>query len=381
MRGLQKNGLRPYQLGSGLGGMAMARPEASVLARFTRVGLTRAGLTRAGLAAAGGLLCTSALPAGAQEFFQGRTVVIIVGIDVGSGYDAYGRLFARHAGRHIPGAPTVIVQNMPGAASVKAADYIYSIAPKDGTQFAIVFPNALVDPLTGDGAKQRYDPTRFEFLGTADSGTRLCFTYQTSKVRNVADARTTKAIMNATARGGPTWDYSMLLNGLAGTKFEIVTGYKAGPDQFLALERGESDGMCGIDVSTVRTLRPDWLGSTKANFLMQMSLEPNAELTALGIPSMWQFIGAADRAVAELVVSQQVFQRPYIAPPGTAPAQLAQLRAAFEAAHRDPELIAEAGRMKLSVNMKTGAEVSALMKRMYASPKDLVDRMTRTIRP
>ena len=317
----------------------------------------------------------------AQPFYEGKTVSIVVGIDAGSGYDAYGRLFARYLGRHLPGHPTVIVQNMPGAASVKAAEYIHSIAPKDGTQLGIVFPNALVDPMTLEPSRRRYDPTRFEYIGTADSGTRVCFTYQTSKVRTIEEAQRSKVIIAATTRGGPGWDYSMLLNALAGTKFEIVTGYKAGPDQFLAMERGEAEGMCSLDVSTLRTLRPDWLGSTKANFLLQAGLEVNPELTGLGIPPIWKFIKSEDRPIVELVVGQQVFQRPYIAPPGTAPAQLAALRQAFLAAHAEPELKVEAVKMKLSLNVKSGEEVAALVKRMYSSPPELIDRMTRIIRP
>ena len=326
-------------------------------------------------------MTASAATVAAQDHYQGRTISIIVGIDVGSGYDAYACLFGRHIARYIPGQPTVVVQNMPGAASVKAAEYIYAIAPKDGLQFAIVFPNALLDPLTIEPGKRRYDPTRFAFIGTADSGTRLCFTYGTSKVRTMADARAAKAIIAATSRGGPGWDYSMLLNVLAGTQFEIVTGYKAGPDQFLALERGEAEGMCGIDVSTLRTLRPDWLGTGKAHMLVQAGLEANTELLALGVPSMWDFIAPADRPIAELVVGQQVFQRPYIAPPGTPPAQLGVLRKAFDAAHKDRDLIEEAARSKLTVNPRSGAEVADLVARMYASPRELVEWMTKVIRP
>ena len=317
----------------------------------------------------------------AQDFYQGRTISLIVGVDPGSAYDQYGRLLARHMARHIAGRPTIVVQNMNGATGAMAAEYIYNIAPKNGTQFSILYPNALVDPLTGDRSKYRYDPTRFDFLGTADSGTRLCYTYHTSKVRTMADARSASAIIGGTTRAGPGWEYSMLLNGLAGTKFQAVTGYKGAPDLFLAMERGEIEGMCGIDASTVRSLRPEWLGSKTANFLVQFGLEPDAELVRLGIPSIWNFVATEDRPVVELLVTQQVFGRPYIAPPGTAPAQLAELRSAFTASHKDPELLAEAANMKLSINPKTGEEIGALVQRMYSAPMELVARMTRTIRP
>lgn len=341
--------------------------------RTTALGLA---LAMFGLSAA-----VSPAPGHAQDVYQGKTISIVVGIDAGSGYDAYARLFARHLPRHVPGQPTVIVQNMPGAASVKASEYIFSFAPKDGTQFAIVFPNALVDPLTADKAKFRYDPTRFDYLGTADTGTRLCYTIGNSKVRKLEDARGQKTILGSTARGSPTWDYALMFNAIAGTRFEVVTGYKGPADIFVAMERGEVEGMCGIDVSTVKALRPDWLGSGKAHFLVQAALEPNPEMTALGIPSIWSFTAAGHRPAVELIISQQVFQRPYIAPPGTPAAQLGILRKAFVAAHADPELLAEAGRMKLSINVKDGEEVTRLVKQMYAAPPALIEQMTRMIRP
>lgn len=342
---------------------------------------------RAGLLAMafGAGWAVTTLPAASDDYYQGKTIRILVGMDAGSGYDAYARLLARHLGRHLGGQPTIIVQNMPGAAGISAADHLYAIAPKDGTMFALVYPNTLVDPLTtnvqaADRTRQRYDPVKFEYIGTADSGTRLCYTIGTSKVKTLADARTTKAIMGSSARAAPGWDYAMFHNSLLGTKFDVVTGYKGPADQLLAMERGEIDGMCGIDVSTVRSLRPAWLGSDKAHFLTQAGLEPSEAMTKLGIASIWTYIAAADRAVAELIVSQQVFQRPYIAPPGTAERPLALLRAAFMSAHRDPELVQEAAKSSLSVDPKNGAEVSALVKRMYASPKELINRMTEVLR-
>lgn len=326
------------------------------------------------------LLMMSSRGAQAQDYYQGKTISIIVGVDAGSGYDAYGRLLGRYLSRHVPGGPNVIVQNMPGAASIKAAEYIYSIAPKDGTQFAVIFPNALVDPLTGDLAKFRYDPTKFDHLGTADVGTRLCYTIGSSKIRTLEDARTTKVVLGSTARSSPASDYAQMTNAVAGTKFEVVTGYKGPADIFLAMERGEVEGMCGIDVSTVMALRPEWLGSTKAHFLVQAGLEENPKMTALGIPSLWKYTAPELRKGVELVVSQQVFQRPYIAPPGTPAGPLAMLRKAFVDAHKDPALLEEAQKMNLSINVKGGEEVSALVKQMYASPKALIEQMTRLIR-
>jgi tripartite-type tricarboxylate transporter receptor subunit TctC len=318
----------------------------------------------------------------AQDFYAGKTVTIVVANTAGSGYDSYGRILARHLAKHIPGNPTVIVQNMPGAGSIKATDYTVNVAPKDGTVFTLAMPGALVEPLTGDPAKYRYDPTKIAYVGTMDSGTRMCMTVPGSKVRTMDDARRTKSIMAATAAGSSAYDYPHFINALAGTQFNVVTGYPGPGDMFLAAERGEADGLCGIDVSTYASLRPGWLqGDKKANPLLQVGLEPNPKVTALGFPSIWEFVKPQDRDLVELIVSQQVFQRPFLAPPGTPPAQLKILRDGFMAAMKDAELLDEAKRANLEVNARSGEEVEALVKKIYAAPKELIERMARVIRP
>ena len=319
----------------------------------------------------------------AQDFYQGKTINVIVGNVASSGYDPYGRVLARHMAKYIPGKPTVIVQNMPGAGSIKATDYTYNIAPKDGTAITLVMPGAFMEPLTGDPAKFRYDATKFEFLGTADSGTRLCFTRASSPVKTFEDAKKTKSIMAATAAGSSLWDYAQFLRSLAGAQFTVVSGYPGPADAILAVERGEADGICGLEYSTMRTLRPQWFepGQTLANFLMQTAMEPHPDLVRLGVPEMWPMIPAENRAVVDLIVAQQAFQRPFIAPPGTAPAQLKVLREAFMATWKDPEALEEAGRMKIDVNPKSGEEVAALVKSIYGAPKDLIERMSKAIRP
>ena len=177
------------------------------------------------------------------------------------------------------------------------------------------------------------------------------------------------------------WDYAYFFNVLAGTKFEIITGYKGPGDLVLAMERGEAEGVCALDASTVATLRPDWLENKGANFLVQAGIEPNERLLKRGIPSMWDFIPAENRPVAELIVSQQVFGRPFLAPPGVPADRMQILRAAFDATFRDPEAIEEAARMKLELNPRNGDVVGALVKKVYASPKDVIDRMAKAIRP
>lgn len=335
------------------------------------------------VAAAGCLFSTpQAGQAFAQEFYRNKTVTIIVGNPAGSGYDAYGRLLARHMPKHLPGAPTMVVQNMPGAGSVRAADYTYNIAPGDGTAFALAMPGTLVEPLTGNAASYRYDPTRFAYLGTMDSGTRVCVTGPNSPTRSIADARQRKTVVAATAPGSSAFHYPRMLNAFAGTKLEIVTGYQGPADVFLAVDRGEAEGACGLDVSTFKSLRPEWLKQKKVNFLAQFGLEPNPELVALGMPTVWDLVSdPEDKKMLELVVSQQVFQRPFMAPPATPPQRIAELRAAFWAAMKDPDLVAEAAAQSLDLNPRSGEEVEALVKRMYATPKELLAKLAKVLQP
>jgi len=340
------------------------------------------------------LLCISAVsslvvcsnqffdPAQAQDFYAGKQLTIVVANPAGSGYDTYGRLLARHISKYIPGKPNVIVQNMPGAGSIKATDYTVNVAPKDGTTFTLAMPGALVEPLTGDPTKYRYDPRKIAYIGTMDSGTRMCMTRPGSKIRSMDDARKTTTIMAATAQGSSAFDYPHFINAVAGTKFNVITGYPGPADLFLASERGEAEGVCGIEFSTYTAMRPTWLtGDKKGNPLVQLGLEVNPRITALGFPPIWDFIKPEDKSLVELIVSQQVFQRPFLAPPETPAAQLKVLRTAFMAVLKDPDLLEEAKKSNIELNPKSGEEVEALVKKIYGAPKDLIDRMAKAIRP
>ncbi len=323
----------------------------------------------------------AASPAVAQDFYAGKTINLTVGSGTGGGYDLYGRVVARHIGKYLPGKPNVIVQNMPGAGSMKAAEYIFTHAPKDGTAIAIVFPGAIVEPLIAGRQKFRFDPPKFEFLGSANSGARLCITFHTSKVKSFEDAQRIEATMGGSAAGDSTSDYALLLNALAGTKFKVVLGYKSTSETLLAVERGEVDGLCGFDASSLQAQRPAWYGTKLTHMIVQASLEPRDDLTKLGAPSIWKFVSGDNRKAVELVLAQQEFHRPFIAPPGTASAQLALLRTAFEATMKDAEFLADAAKQNLDVAPKSAEVVSRLVQQMYATPPHLVELVTKALRP
>jgi tripartite-type tricarboxylate transporter receptor subunit TctC len=313
-------------------------------------------------------------PAVGQSSYQGKTVTIVVGTDAGGGFDLYGRAVGRHLHKHLPGQPNVIVQNMPGAGSMKATEYLYGIAPKDGTVIGIVFPAALTEPLVAPG-KVRYDPTKFGYLGTADSATWLCITSGKSKIKTFEDAQTIPSTMAGVAAGSSTVDYVNMFNVLAGTKFKLVSGYKSTAEVVLAIDRLEADGVCGYDTNSLKAQRPDWWGTPLANLIVQAGLEPSEMMTKMGVPSIWKYITGENRKVAELIVSQQVFGRPFVAPPGVPERELKLLRTAFMATMKDPEFLADTQKVKLDVNPKDGEEVSGLIQKVYSAPKEVIGRM------
>jgi tripartite-type tricarboxylate transporter receptor subunit TctC len=296
-------------------------------------------------------------PAAAADYYAGKTIELVVGGDAGGGYDIYARAVARHLAGHIPGNPTIVVKNMPGAGSTRAGIYISTIAPKDGTSIGALMPGAIIGPLLDDKPNLQFDPTKVLYIGTADSGVRVCATYATSKIKTFEDAQKQKTVLGASSAGGATRDYAYMHNHTAGAKFEVVSGYKGTVDVGLAMERGEVDGMCGWDWSSVKSQKSDWISEKKVNVLVQVSLEPLEELTERGVPHIWTFVPKEnDRKVAELVVSQQVFQRSYIAPPQTPAEPLGILRTAFDATMKDPAFLEDAAKSSMDISASTGEE-------------------------
>jgi len=321
-------------------------------------------------------------PATAADYYAGKTIELVVGGDAGGGYDIYARAVARHLAGHIPGNPTIVVKNMPGAGSTRAGIYISSVAPKDGTSIGALMPGAIIGPLLDDKPNLQFDPTKVLYVGTADSGVRVCATYGTSKIKTFEDAQKQKTILGASSAGGATRDYAYMHNHTAGTRFEVVSGYKGTVDVGLAMERGEVDGMCGWDWSSVKSQKSDWISEKKVNVLVQVSLEPLEELTERGVPHIWKFVPKADdRRVAELVVSQQVFQRSYIAPPQTPAEVLGILRTAFDATMKDPAFLADAEKMNISITPLAGGKVQDLIGRLYSTPREFVERAKVVIKP
>lgn len=334
------------------------------------------------MAIAATMLTPGGAAAQASDYYAGKTIDIVVGNYPGGGFDIYARTVARHLGRNIPGNPTIVVKNMPGAGSAKAGAHISQIAPKDGLSIGAVTPGAVVGPLLDDKPQSMFDPAKVVYLGTANSGTRICASYATSKVRSFKQAMSDKMVLGAVAPGDAVHDFAYMVRATTGAPMGIVPGYKGTLDVTLAMERAEIDGACGWEWSSAKAQKPEWIRDGKLNLLLQIGPHANDELTKLGVPELWSYMKDAEsKRVAELIVSQQAFQRPYFVAAGTPDATVAILRKAFDNTMRDEQFLADARKIRIDVSPLPGATVQDLVQQFYATPKDIVERGRRAIRP
>jgi len=324
----------------------------------------------------------TAIPAAAQDYYAGKTIDLVVGNYPGGGFDIYARAVARHLGRNIPGNPAIVVKNMPGAGSAKAGVHISQVAPKDGLSIGAVTPGAIVGPLLDDKPQSMFDPAKVTYLGTANSGTRICVTYDKSKVRSFQQAMTEKVVLGGVAPGDAVHDFAYMVRATTGAAISVVPGYKGTLDVTLAMERSEVDGACGWEWSSAKAQKPEWIRDGKLNFLLQIGPHANDELTRMGVPPLSQYIKDDDkRRVMELIVSQQAFQRPYFVATGTPDAYVAILRKAFDATMQDGEFLADAKKLRIDVSPLPGATVQDLVQTFYATPRNIVEQGRRAIRP
>jgi tripartite-type tricarboxylate transporter receptor subunit TctC len=321
-------------------------------------------------------------PVHANDYYAGKTITLMVGTDTGGGFSIYARVIAKHLPRYIPGNPTIVIRNMPGAGGAVASTWLYQIAPRDGTVIGSVSPNAILSRLLSEG-RAGYEPEKFNYLAGAEHSTRLCVTFHRSRVRTLKDALLHDSIIGATTVGSPTREYAAIMRRTLGARFEIVSGYKGPADLFVAMERGEIDGVCGIDWSALKAQRPDWLRERKLNLLVQGALTPHPELALLGVPTPWAYIkDDIDRKAVELMVEfQQAFGRTYMAPPGV-PAELVHiLRAAFTAVLRDPDFLVEARLLRIDVTPQAGEEIQRIVGAFHAAPRQVVERLKQIVEP
>jgi tripartite-type tricarboxylate transporter receptor subunit TctC len=331
------------------------------------------------------LLLVTAAPAVAQSansFYRGKTISLLIGIQAGGAYDGYARLLARHLGRHIPGEPAVVPQNMPGAASLVLANYLYTAAPRDGLVVGAVQRGMPLNPLfsVGGSSGARYDATRFTWIGSASSETGVLLAMSRSGLSNFADLFVKELVVGA--EGGGTSDselFARLTNAVLGTRAHIVTGYRGSTDVLLAIENGEVNGIFVGGWTGIRDKANPWLASNAAKLLVQLAVRSDPMFP--GVPVIMDYAhDDRQRQILRLAFTSQLWGRPYVAPPSLPPERARLLREAFQATVRDPAFLAEAKKLRFDIGSLSGEEMAGLIAGLYASSDDIIEATRAALR-
>ena len=313
-------------------------------------------------------------PAAAQsvaDFYKGKQIKLIVGQPSGNRGDVVARLVGKHMTRFIPGNPQIVPQNMPAAGTLAAANFIYNVAPRDGTAFGVFSRSIPVQAIMGQEGTQ-YDPRRYGWLGSPEGVEQICLAYETAAVKTVEDLFTTELIVGGSGPTTVTNYLPIVLNSTIGTKFKLIPGYGGAGEVFLAMERGEVQGICTV-MDQVLGLRPDWIGNGKARILFHSSTTPSPSMPQL--PSIYKYAKTDEqRQVIFFVNSGTEFGRPFATPPEVPTDRLQALRQAFATTLKDPEFLAEAKKIDFDPVYISGEAMDKLVADIYATPKNLIDR-------
>jgi len=307
-----------------------------------------------------------------EEFYRGKTINLIIGYSVGGGYDLYGRLVSRHIGKHIPGRPSIVPQNMTGAGSLRAAQYIYSVAPKDGTVLGTFGRTIATTPLLTPATSQ-FDGTKFTWLGSVTNEVSTCITWHASPVKTWSDFLVKEVAMGGEGPGADPDVYALLYKNVFGAKVKLVTGYHGTNDTVLAMERGEVDGLCGLSWSTLKARHLRWMNEKKINIIIQAALRKQPELSDVPLASEL----TQDREklqILKLFLASQETARPFAAPPDIPADRKAALIRAFDATMKDPEFLAEAAKLNVDVNPLSAKGVDDILAELYSTPKAVLEK-------
>lgn len=308
----------------------------------------------------------------AQEtaFYQGKTIRIVISTGVAGGYAEYARLLADHMGAHIAGAPGFIVQSMPGAGGLLAANYLYSQAPRDGTTLGMVHSSVPLTPLWGSTGA-RFDTLKFNWIGSLDRVDDMCIAWHTSPVKTWPDLLTHDFTVGSSGAGSQMEIYPALLNRLFGTRFKVVAGYKDGTDVYLAMERGEVEGRCGGQLTVIKATRPRWLAEHLITVPIVIAEKRSRDFP--DTPSIMEFVqDEATRQQLNLLMLSQNLDRPVMLPPGVPPARVKELRAAFDATVAEPAFLADVAKQNLHVDPVRGEDMAQALARAFALPGEVI---------
>ena len=317
-------------------------------------------------------------PAGAQtvaEFYAGRQVNIIVGFNPGGAYDPYARTLARHLPRHLPGAPSIVIKNMQGAGSVIAANHLYNVAPRDGSELGVISGGAALEPVYGKKTAQ-FDGRQFTWIGSANEEIAGCLAWHDTPFKTVEDLFKHEMITGAS--GASNLEFPTAMNMVLGTRMKLVRGYRGPANILIALERGEVQGMCGMVNTIVGTQRPDWLRDNKVRILVQIGLERTARMGDR--PFVMDYAKSDDdKRVLRMIFGWTIMGRPFLAPPGIPEDRKAALIKAFDATMRDPAFLEDAAKQRLEIAPTTGAQIDRFLADVYDMPKPLIARAAKIL--
>jgi tripartite-type tricarboxylate transporter receptor subunit TctC len=313
-----------------------------------------------------------------EEFYHGKSVSILIGFSAGGGYDLYARHLARHMGKHIPGGPTIVPQNMAGAGSLRAANFLYTAAPKDGSVIGTFSRTTGINPLLGSGAT--FDGTKFTWLGSVTDDVSTCVTWHTTAIKTWKDFLEKPSTLGGQGPSSEPDIFARLYKNVFDAPVKLVAGYPGTNEITLAMERGEVDGLCGLSWSTIKTRHAEWLREKKVNILVQSSFRKEPDLG--DVPLVLDLTKDAEKLqILKLILAAQEMARPFAAPPGIPQDRKAALLAAFDATMQDAEFLAEAKKLNIDVRPVSAKALNELLAELYATPKAVLTKAAAAIAP
>jgi tripartite-type tricarboxylate transporter receptor subunit TctC len=324
------------------------------------------------LAAALGASAHAAAPG---DFYKGRTLFIIIGYSAGGGYDLYARVLAQHMGKHIPGNPTVVPQNMPGAGSIKAATYVFTAAPKDGTVIGTFARGMASSALIGQAP---FDARNFTWLGSVTKDVTLCISWEASPAKTWDDVLTKQVVFGGEGPAGDPDIFARLYKNVFNAKIRLATGFPGTTDITLAMQRREVDGLCGISWSTVKSRYGSWVKDKRINILLQAAPKKAPDLPDVPMASDYAKT-MEQRQMLDYALASEILARPFVAPPGIPEDRKAILRKAFDDTVKDPAFLADAEKTMIDIDLVTAPEAEAVVASLYGLPKDVVAKAARAI--
>jgi tripartite-type tricarboxylate transporter receptor subunit TctC len=315
------------------------------------------------------------------DFYKGRTINFIVSTGVGGGYDIYARPLARHMGKYIPGNPTIVVQNMVGGGGMRAINYLYTVAARDGSVIGMVHSGVPLSPLTGQPSA-KFEATKFNWIGSMHKAGTVCLVWHTAPVKTFDDLMRTEMVVGSTGPGSGFFIMATLLRNLLGAKLKVVSGYKSGPHLLNSIENGEINGTCGIAMTSIGVSHPHWFRDKLVNLLIQTGLERDTRPQLANVPMAYEMAkNAEQKAVMEVLFANGQMDRPVLAPQEVPAARVAALRAALKATLEDKDFKAETEKAKVPTRYVSGEEVASLIERLYASPPSVIAAVKKAMAP